>query len=266
MEKGYLEEFARFFEQPTRPALRDLLRKHVGELDHLDFKESWVEDLARHVLAMGNSGGGAVIFGVRQGTDGSFESCGLSDLRDKAVVAKSLRKFVPESLRHTVHDFVFPDSEYPAIRGLKFQVLLVEDNPEHIPFLCLADGPKEVEGTVYVRDGTESKRASYRQLQDLINRRLATGHSTQRELTLTDHLADIRMLYQQIDKTRTRWMRDKPSYLEELGIAAVIGGVLGERRIEEQNPEYPKEAYEAFIRRMIETKGLVIETFLRRGG
>jgi predicted HTH transcriptional regulator len=86
--KSIYEEFSRFFEHPTRETLRVLLKSNVGETDLLDFKESWPTNpaLARHTLAIANSGGGAIIVGVRQEQDCSLVSVGVEKLRDKAEV------------------------------------------------------------------------------------------------------------------------------------------------------------------------------------
>jgi hypothetical protein len=36
------EEFAKFYESPTREGLRELLKNNSGELPNLDFKEDWL--------------------------------------------------------------------------------------------------------------------------------------------------------------------------------------------------------------------------------
>jgi hypothetical protein len=63
--KGLHEGFARFFEEPRRENLRELLRDTAGEYSHLDFKREWPETwkLARHILAIANSGGGSLVSG-----------------------------------------------------------------------------------------------------------------------------------------------------------------------------------------------------------
>jgi predicted HTH transcriptional regulator len=69
--KGLYEEFARFFEKPTREGLRELLKKNVGELQHCDFKVQWpaLPKLSRILLGIANSGGGCVIIGVAENED-----------------------------------------------------------------------------------------------------------------------------------------------------------------------------------------------------
>jgi len=57
--KGLKEEFVRFFKDPSRESLKDVLKNHLGEQDDYDFKKDWPEypKLARHLLALANYGG-----------------------------------------------------------------------------------------------------------------------------------------------------------------------------------------------------------------
>jgi predicted HTH transcriptional regulator len=96
LRKEQHELFARFFEKPTRKALRELLKNNTGEYNHLDFKGEWPEytKLAKHVLAFSNTGGGALIIGVKSkekedGTkDGTFEAVGITKIIDKSEIFK----------------------------------------------------------------------------------------------------------------------------------------------------------------------------------
>lgn len=195
------ESFAKFFAEPSRDALRELLRLNIGETDYLDFKAEWptIPKLARHILALANSGGGAIVVGVSQSPEGDLIPSGLASLKDKAQLLPPLVSYLPRHLEVVILDFSFSASEYAALVGKSFQVLLVADAPKHLPFLCL----KEAEGlrtsVVYVRQGTTSTEAGHAQLQAVINRRIESGHSTQSSLDLDAHLAQLRTL----DERRT---------------------------------------------------------------
>ncbi|MDJ0675396.1 MAG: hypothetical protein QNJ36_08475 [Calothrix sp. MO_167.B42] len=54
--KGLKENFAHFFESPSRETLRELLRDNTGEDDDLDFKIEITTDqeLAKDILGMAN--------------------------------------------------------------------------------------------------------------------------------------------------------------------------------------------------------------------
>ena len=236
------EEMAQFFEQPNRVTLRDLLKGHVGESDHHDFKERWPlgTNLARHVLAFANSGGGVLVLGVKEHDDGSMEATGLPKLTDKTEVYDAIKRYIPDGLEFNVCDFCYTESEYQTIKGKKFQVLFVDYHPERLPFLPSRDGDDIVASSVYVRVGASTRPATHDQLQRILNRRIETGYSTERELTLKEHLDELKMLY---DEKRPQ------------GIFA--GAFM-------QMASDPRQAYEAFLDRIIELKQHAIENLLER--
>jgi predicted HTH transcriptional regulator len=203
LNKKRYELFARFFEKPTRESLRELLKKNTGETDYLDFKGEWPEytKLAKHVLAFSNSGGGALIIGVKSkekddGTkDGTLEAAGITKIIDKSEISKALNKYVPTDVVFEIIDFSFDDSEYPTIKGKKFQVMLVEYDPKLLPILSLKEGKDIKPNVVYVRRGTSSDEANHEELQKIINERIETGYSSKHLLELSDHLGQLKTLY-----------------------------------------------------------------------
>ena len=214
------ESFARFFTEPTREALRELLRRNIGETDYLDFKADWpsVPKLARHVLALANSGGGALVVGVSQQADGSLLPSGLQALKDKAQLMPPLGAYLPKTLEYQILDFSFSAAEYQALVGKSFQVLLVEDEPKHLPYLAL----KEAEGlrtsAVYVRTGTTSSEAGHLELQAVLNRRIESGHSSQPTMELEKHLAQLRILDEHRwgnDSWMSEFLRDQQSSFDD---------------------------------------------------
>ena len=191
--KQFSEAMACFFESPTRETLRELLRTHLGELDECDFKAEWPPQLsiiARHILGIANSGGGVIVVGMAEKEDDkSLEPVGLTTVLDKAKVHKGVEKYLPDSLRRCfdVHDFRYQASEYPVLIGKVFQVVLIEDDPLHLPFVCCWNGDKIREAAIYIRRGTSTEEANYNELQEIINRRIETGYSSQGEIELQNH-------------------------------------------------------------------------------
>jgi hypothetical protein len=247
--RSWKEDFARFFESPSREGLRELLRQHAGEADEYDFKESWpaYAKVAKHLLALANSGGGALILGIREQDDRTFEPVGLEALLDKAELQKGVARFVPHQLEYEVLDFAFSESEYPTLVGKRFQVVFVDYTPRYLPLISMAAGNGIERDTIYVRRGTSSERASYDELQSVLNRRIETGYSSRGELDLAKHLAELSALYEHV-----------PRYRHMLSEVSLLGNLY------EKNPRFPQEDFPGFVLRLIEKKKRIVESIVSR--
>lgn len=192
------EDFARFFEAPSRDKLRELLRKRTGEYDFFDFKEAWPErsELARHVLAFANSGNGCLIVGVTENEDGTFDVKGVNAIEDKTAVKESIKKYLPETVSFEIHDFEYRDSEYSAIKGKAFQVLFVVHDDLVVPVLSLAEGSSIKRNRIYVRSGNSSTEADHAAVQNLIDKRLAAGAQPEQLRDLKEHISQLYALYE----------------------------------------------------------------------
>ncbi|WP_334191151.1 ATP-binding protein (plasmid) [Synechococcus elongatus PCC 11801] len=190
------EAFAKFFEEPTRVALRNLLKDNIGETDNLDFKEAWPEStkLAKHILAMANSGGGVIIVGIKQSDKNSLEAIGVQEIKDKSDIFKQFRSYIPSEVSLEILDFSYQDSEYEKIKNKSFQVLIVDYNPEILPLLAKKTGKEIKQNCVYIRKGTNSEEANHEELQRLINSRIETGYSSSKSLELSEHLDQLKTL------------------------------------------------------------------------
>src|SRR4051794_32731053 len=96
----FREDLAKLLESPSRERLRELLKNNYGEFTECDFKEKWPSDtsLAKHILAMANSGGGIIIVGVRENNDRTLEPIGLAELSDKEEIYKGVERYLPNVL------------------------------------------------------------------------------------------------------------------------------------------------------------------------
>jgi hypothetical protein len=264
--KAINEEFARFFESPSREGFRELLKNNFGELPNLDFKEQWpaFSKVARHILGMANLGGGAIIVGVAELSDKTLEPKGIATLVDKANIANGVKKYLPSLLLTNllILDFTYDASEYGKLVGKRFQVILVEDDPEHLPFVSMATGDGIRESAIYVRRLTSTEEANYTELQGIINRRLGTGHSSQVEMDLQTHIEQLKVLFGYIDKEK---VLVKGGFVRSMGEALAknpgLQNFFGQRELV-ANELYPKEDFESFIVRMIEKKKRRIEVEL----
>lgn len=256
--KAYHESFARFFEIPSRDALRDLLKGNPGELRWCDFKAEWPEAsaLSKHVLGLANSGGGCLVIGVEERADGTLVSVGMETLKDKADATNALKNYVAASLmRHIdVVDFSYEASEYPSLVGKKFQVVFVDDDPTRLPFVALRAGKNCRHNAIYVRREGVTDEATHEELQEVLNRRVVTGHSTQPEIDLAGHLDQLKVLYERLQPFRIKWV-----YAEQM--ATLMSDMVAKSGMTGSvpNPRYPKEDFEAFVLRMVEEKKKRIE-------
>ncbi len=252
IDKNLHEGFTRFFEHPTREGLRDLLRHGIGEIDQMDFKEELPDKvkLAKHLLAFANSGGGVIVVGI---TDGErIEPKGVSELIDKADIQKRLSRYLPATLEYEVLDFIYRDSEYAALKGKMFQVLVIDSDDKQLPYLCTRGGDGIKDNCVYIRKGTNTTEADHEDLQRLINRRLETGFSSSHLLSLEEHLEQLRLLYRLLERNVSPLA---PGF---------VPGMIGRGPDPDGRVPLPlPEPFDRFLARCIERKKLLIEQLLK---
>lgn len=258
---GLHEEFAKFFENPKREHLRELLERNVGEFAYLDFKEQWPSfpKFSRHLLGIENSGGGCVIVGVAEREDNTLEAAGLETLTDKSDIIRGIENYLPHTLLESIDilDYSFEAAEYPAIVGKKFQVVFVPDDPRHLPFVTKRDGEGIREAAIYVRRGTLTEEANYEELQGVLNRRIETGYSSQGEIDLGTHIEQLKRLYGQLARYH---VRDRGLLTQHLAsLPKALEKMIGIELEQVPNPMYPEEDFGAFIVRMIQKKKKRIE-------
>jgi Putative DNA-binding domain len=256
------EAFSRFFENPTRESLRSLLKEHVGELRNCDFKEDWPEmgSLAKHVLGVGNAGGGCLVLGVKENPDKSTSPQGLQQIKDKADISNGLKAYLPEPLLTAVEtaDFKYEASEYPALVGKLFQVIFVHARPESLPFVAQRGTTGLRTGAIYVRREGQTEEATYEEVQNLIQQKLDTVLQTEESRGLKEHLEELKVLYAEVPRNlQAPGSLFAPIFSESVRQYANM--LVGESKA---NPNYPKEDYQAFIRRILDAKKLLIESVI----
>lgn len=267
--KNLHESITRFFENPTREKFRELVQFNTGEYNNLDFKKEWPDaaKMARHILAFSNSGGGIIVVGIEETEEKKLISCGISKIQDKANIDSQISPFLPEGIEYDIVDFSYSSSDYAELVGKSFQVMMVEYDPKRIPLVSKKDGNGIKENAIYIRKGTSSLIANYEQLQKLLNNRIATNYNTSSEIKLEEHLVQLKLLYDKINKYNYVYI--KPNGKNSEGILTSVGkffdnlstSIYGEKKVV-KNPNYPSEDYEEFIARMIAKKKTRIEALL----
>jgi predicted HTH transcriptional regulator len=256
LTKSFKEEFAKFCENPERTKFRELIKQNTGEYNHLDFKEIWpdIPNLAKDILGFSNAEGGILVMGVRTESSGELTIKGINSLEDKTKIKAKLQKYLPFELKYEIHDFTYNnDVEWRDIKNKKFQVLMVEDTPQYIPFLSLqTSGDILYKNRVYYRGKTNTEEVTYEELKKILNRRLDTNASTTVEDEFKEHLTQLKTLYSFIDRyyTTIPWAS-----------RYWAGNLLGIQT--HNNPIFPKEDFEEFIAKMIERKKDIIGSTLR---
>jgi hypothetical protein len=178
---------------------------------------------------------------------------GLSALTDKTEILNNLGNYVPDMLMRQVEilDFPYQESEYPKLKGKSFQVLFVEDDPLHLPFVAMNAGAHVRGNAVYIRRGVATEEANHEELQRIISRRLETGYSSRREIDLRTHLEQLQVLYEQVSPYHVKNVFEE-KFLRGMRIPNVFA-----QRI--PNPRYPAEDYETFVLHAIARKKRRIE-------
>ena len=249
----------KLLQEPTMDNFREFLHSQMGEHNSIDFKGQWIEgaSLAKEILALANSMGGIVVFGVSESEDKSTKIDGIQEIRDKAVVSNDVKNYISSDLKYEVYDFSYETAEYEVLKGKKFQMLVVEDKPEHIPFLAKRESGSLKKNMIYVRRGTSCEIANQEELDGLLKRRINYMHPVKGEpLDLEEHLKQLKVLYKNIDK-------EKIYYTNVLtGVLKGVISYLGQEKRREPNPLYPDEEYEEFVSRLITAKKNKIERVL----
>ena len=87
-------------QEPTLDKFRDFLHAQTGEHNSIDFKKQWIESatLAKEMLALANSKGGIIVFGVAENEDSSICIDGLPEIKDKAIISNEIKNFISSNL------------------------------------------------------------------------------------------------------------------------------------------------------------------------
>ena len=258
-----------FLQEPTKENFRKFLKDNYGEMDDTDFKGDWIDKghLAKTILSMANSGGGIIIVGVQEETDGVLAPVGLETFRDKADIGNSISKYIPASLDYEIFNFDYSASEYEAVMGKKFQILVVNYTPDRLPFVSLNETTNLEKDTIYIRRDTKCEKATAEDIEQIVNKKLETIFKESSDLSLSEHLNQLKKLYSELSKKiPVLTKKGTPTYaslvMQELASALKSTWQSSDEYEYRDNPNYPDESYEAFILRLIERKKLKIEKVL----
>ena len=255
---------------PSRDGFKTFLKESCGELDNIDFKEKWITKgkLAKIMLAMANTGGGVIVLGIQENKDDNYLAVGIDELKDAADVEKEIKKLVPRNLSYSVLNFIYDDEIYGEYAGKKFQAIIIADAPEQLPFFSIGASDDIEKDCVYVRRGTSSEKASARDFETMIQRKLENVFKESNDLSLKEHLEQFKFLYDSIPQKKRILVKKGNRFIGAMeGLQALserMTEIFGEPDQYEEvpNENYPSEDYEQFLVRMIDKKKLKIEKIL----
>ncbi len=257
-------------QEPTLEKFREFMQSNTGEHNSIDFKQIWIEKstLAKEVLSIANSGGGVIVFGVKETSENAFEPIGLESLKGKEQVSNELKNIISSNLKYEIHDFEYTSSEYEKLKDKNFQILVIEDTPEHLPFISKkeagADGKGKIhEGIIYVRRGTSCEKATEQDVGNLIQRRMNfIFPKTGKPLNLEEHLEQLKLLYSKIERYTYTYEGGLEGLAETFSTLINFSTSIFGNEIEEINPLYPDESYEEYLSRLLSEKKKKIERVL----
>lgn len=253
----FKEDVYRLLQNPTRENFIKILFKGSGELDNLDYKENWVKEqkISEIIIGMANAGGGAIIIGVKENEDGTFDSNGLGKIEDTEKIHSKLYNFLPENVKFEVLNYDFTDESYDKIKGKLFQMVIVNSDDKELPYVWKKNTDVAEEGCIFYRRGTKTVKANTQEIREMINKRLEAEEINNSNLKLEEHLKQLQTLYDYIEPITI-----SSSYFNKLFRSSALVGIA--KLTENKNQYYPKENYDEFVSRMIEKKKKKIEKVL----
>ena len=239
-----------FFQNPTRDNFVNLILKNTGEQDNLDFKEEWIDEqkLAKRMLGIANVGNGAIVFGLKELKEGTFEPVGLKQLMDKSIISSKIKKYLPKELKFDILDFNFTGENYSKLPNRLFQILFIFSKNENLPYPLETGFEKIERGTIFYRKGTETLLADTEAYNVMFSKRINAEKTIQKSLEFKDHLEQIKLLYEYYTKA---------SLYGDYSNSVILGFALFQKDIFNQ-----RDSFEKFLSEMIEKKKKKIEEIL----
>lgn len=225
------ELFLPFFENPDRVNFKKILETCKQESDEIEFKkEISPKGILKHVLAMANSGGGIIIFGVEENSNKTLTCSGLKKYEDESNFSY-LSEYIGKEMWQLLN-FDYSGFESSVVKDKVFQILLIKSDKNQVPFICIKDKDGCESGNIFIRRNTSSIKANYKEIQELINKRII---NIKKEDCLIRNLNELKKMMQKED-----WLLNLTSSIARL-----------------DNSEY-----DLFLKKMIEKKKIKIENMI----
>ncbi|MFY0758717.1 ATP-binding protein [Metabacillus dongyingensis] len=257
MLKGsiYNQEFFEAFKEDEKVfdvvSLQNIIEQSFGESNHLDFKEKFIKEdqISKLILAMANSGGGTIVFGISD----DKKPVGLpeEEIKDPTDFQRKINSYLPRTLNFILQPIEYKkDIRYGDFSGKTFFVCYIPKQDRHIPFIAKKGSDKLASDKIYIRKNVSVETATNDDLEDMFKKRIIMQYEDLTNIDLEEHLVQLKLLYKNISKTNfTSFFSDMLNNATKFGV-------------EEVNEHYPEEDYEEFIANMIGKKKKKIEMIL----
>lgn len=252
----FKEDIYVFLQNPTRENFIKIVFKGSGELSNLDYKENWVKEqkIAEIIIGMANIGGGAIIIGVKENDDKTFEAVGLEKLEDQANIHSKIDNFLPNEVKYDVFNYDFRDESYNKIKGKLFQLLIINSDDKELPYVWKKNTDIAEEGCIFYRRGTKTVKANMQEIKEMTDKRIKAILLEESKLQLEEHLNQLKILYKNIRfQNNSILFSSMFKNIQNFGNSARVNG---------ENLLYPDESYEEFVTDMILKKKKKIERIL----
>src|SRR5262249_14988719 len=136
-------------------------------------------------------------YGLEELGNGRIRAVGVDAIIDKTDFKRQVGCYLPDQLGYEVVDCTYETSDYADLNGKVFRLIVVEYDPKHLPYMPKKESSNLKLFDVYVRNVGATERANYAQMQDIFNRRIESHYSSAREISLQEHLAELKLLFEE---------------------------------------------------------------------
>ena len=194
--KNNKEQVAELFNSPDRVTFREFLKTNTGEYNDIDFKGDYIENskLAKHIIAMANTGGGIITLGIEEDENNFLTPVGI-EFKDKTKIEQDLSNYIPSSLEYELHIFQYEDEvEWKKLKNKNFLMITVQYTPKKIPFLPKNDGREIKKQEIYCRKNSSSKKVTYEDIQEILEKRFESSEKIIYGNDLEENLNQLQIL------------------------------------------------------------------------
>ncbi len=255
------DDFEFFFKEPTKDKLNKLLKTHTGESNNLEFKEKWIETdkLAKIVISIINSGGGVIIFGIKEKKDDKiFLNTGLSkaDIQDKTDMMKKLNSYI-QNVFYEIRDFDYTDASYGELQGKYFQILLIYSDKSKLPIFSKKESDNIKLNEIYIRRGAATVIANNEELNTIIENTVKARINNFISGDINEELMQLKVLYSfQKQDDEYDYLRTHFGYMQE--ISNIVTGIQKISPLSKRQPDkFQEELNDLVIKKLQRIKKLL---------